>query len=100
LFYLQSITPAFPGEPAPAPPHMAYFVDSVRRLRSMSAGDLGERSVVTGDAEPCIAHLKQVEQAGIAEVILYSHVGLYPHVETMAMMERFAREVMPVFAGT
>jgi hypothetical protein len=69
-------------------------------LQSMSAGDLGERSVVTGDAERCIAHLKQVEEAGIAEVILYFNVGLYPHVETMAMMERFAREVMPAFAGT
>jgi alkanesulfonate monooxygenase SsuD/methylene tetrahydromethanopterin reductase-like flavin-dependent oxidoreductase (luciferase family) len=100
LCYLQSITPAFPGDPATAPPHIAYFVDIVRRLQSMSAGDLGERSVVTGDAERCIAHLKQVEQAGIAEVILYFNVGLYPHVETMAMMERFAREVMPAFAGT
>jgi hypothetical protein len=100
LFYLQSITPAFPSDPATAPPHIAYFVDIVRRLRSMSAGDLGERSVVTGDVERCIAHLKQVERAGIAEVILYFNVGLYPHVETMAMMERFAREVMPAFAGT
>lgn len=97
LFYLQSITPAFPGDPSTAPPHIAYFVDIVRRLRSMSAGDLGERSVVTGDPERCIAHLKQVEQAGIAEVILYFNVGLYPHAETMAMMQRFAREVMPAF---
>jgi len=60
----------------------------------------GERSVVTGDAERCIAHLKQVEQAGIEEVIFYFNVELYPHVETMAMMERFAREVMPAFART
>jgi hypothetical protein len=30
-------------------------------------------------------------------VILYFNVGLYPHGETMAMMERFAREVMPAF---
>jgi alkanesulfonate monooxygenase SsuD/methylene tetrahydromethanopterin reductase-like flavin-dependent oxidoreductase (luciferase family) len=100
LFYLQSITPAFPGDPATAPPHIAYFVDIVHRLQSMSASDLGGRSVVTGDAERCMAHLKQVERAGIAEVILYFNVGLYPHVETMAMMERFAREVMPAFAET
>jgi hypothetical protein len=53
-----------------------------------------------GNAERCIAHLKQVEEAGIEEVILYFNVGLYPHVETMVMMERFAREVMPAFAGT
>jgi hypothetical protein len=55
--------------------------------------------VVTGDAERCVAHLKQVEQAGIVAVILYFNVGLYPHVETMAMLERCAREVMPAFAG-
>jgi alkanesulfonate monooxygenase SsuD/methylene tetrahydromethanopterin reductase-like flavin-dependent oxidoreductase (luciferase family) len=97
LFYLQSVTPAFPGDPDTAPPHIAYFVDIVRRLQAMSPGDLGERSVVTGDAERCIAHLKRVEAAGIAEVILYFNVGLYPHGETMRMMERFAREVMPAF---
>jgi hypothetical protein len=74
--------------------------DIVRRLQSMSAGDLGERSVVTGDAERCNAHLKRVEPAGIAEVILNCNVGLYPHVETMAMMERCAREVLRAFAGT
>jgi hypothetical protein len=32
-----------------------------------------------------------------AEVILYFNMGLYPHVETMGMMERFAREVAPAF---
>jgi hypothetical protein len=61
--------------------------------------DLGERSVVTGDAERCITHLKQMEEAGIEEVILYFNVGLYPHSETMGMMERFAREVLPAFTG-
>ncbi|HSF29465.1 MAG TPA: hypothetical protein VLK82_03195 [Candidatus Tectomicrobia bacterium] len=58
--------------------YFAYFVAIVRRLQSMSARDLGERSVVTGDAERCMAHLKQVEEAGIEEVILYFNVGLCP----------------------
>jgi hypothetical protein len=70
LFYLLSITPAFPGDPATAPPHIAYFVGIVRRLQSMGAGDLGERSVVTRDAERGMAPLKQVEEAEIEEVIL------------------------------
>src|SRR5215475_7519824 len=52
-------------------------------------GCLADAAVVTGDAERCIAHLKQVEQEGIAQVILYFNVGLYPHADTMAMMERF-----------
>ena len=41
-----------------------------------------------------------MEEAGIEEVLLYFNVGLCPHVETMEMMERFARGVMPAFAGT
>jgi len=98
LFYLQSVTPAFPGDPATAPAHIAYFAEIVRRLLSMNPEDLGERSVVTGDAERCIAHLKRVQEAGISEVILYFNVGLYPHVHTMRMMDRFAKEVMPAFA--
>ena len=95
--YLQSVTPAFPGDPATAPPHIAYFVEIVRRLMTMAPSDLGERSVVTGDAERCIKQLKAVEDAGISECILYFNVGLYPHVETMRMMDRFVKEVAPAF---
>ncbi|MPZ14620.1 MAG: LLM class flavin-dependent oxidoreductase [Chloroflexi bacterium] len=98
LMYLKSITPAFPGDPSTAPPHIAYFVDIVRRILAMRPEDLGERSIVTGDAARCVAQLKQVEAAGISEVILYFNVGLYPHAATMKMMERFAREIMPAFA--
>jgi hypothetical protein len=43
----------FPGDPATAPPHIASFVEIVRRLQAMRAGDLGERSVVRGDAARC-----------------------------------------------
>ena len=98
LFYLQSVTPAFPGDPATAPPHIAYFVDIVRTLLAMKPESLGERSVVTGNAERCIAQLKAIEAAGIEEVILYFNVGAYPHADTMRMMDRFATEVAPAFA--
>lgn len=98
LTYLQAITPAFPGDRSTAPPHIAYFVDIVDKLLSMQADDLGERSVVTGDAERCIEILKKTEEAGVSEVILYFNMGLYPHVDTMKMMERFAAEVRPAFA--
>lgn len=97
LNYLQCVTPAFPGDPKTAPPHIAYFVEIVNKLLSMKPSDLGERSVVTGDAERCIAQLEGVQDAGISEVILYFNVGLYPHRETMGMMERFAKEVAPAF---
>ncbi|MDA1036704.1 MAG: LLM class flavin-dependent oxidoreductase [Chloroflexi bacterium] len=97
LFYLQAITPAFPGDIKTAPPHIAYFVDIVNKLLSMKPEDLGDRSVVTGNAEHVTEHLKKVEAAGIEEVILYFNMGAYPHVDTMKMMERFSKEVMPNF---
>ena len=65
----------------------------------MQPHDLGERSIVTGDLEQCLATLKHVEAAGIEEVILYFNFGAYSHTNTRRMMERFAREVMPHFAG-
>jgi alkanesulfonate monooxygenase SsuD/methylene tetrahydromethanopterin reductase-like flavin-dependent oxidoreductase (luciferase family) len=96
--YLHSVLPAFPGDRASAPPHIAYFADIVERLQKMKAEDFGERSVVTGDAETCISVLKKCEAAGIEEVILYFNFGLLNHKDTLKAMERFAREVMPHFS--
>ena len=41
--------------------------------------------------------LKQVEKAGIAEVILYFNYGQKPHALVKEQMERFMREVAPYF---
>lgn len=98
LYYLQAVTPAFPADRSKAPPHIAYFADIVDRLMSMKPSDLGDRSVVTGDAEHCIEVLKACEEGGIAEVILYFNFGGLGHRETIDAMERFAKEVMPHFA--
>ena len=95
--YLHAVLPAFPSDRATAPPHIAYFADIVERLQSMKAEDFGERSIVTGDAEACIATLKKCEAAGIEEVILYFNFGHFSHRETLKSMERFVREVMPHF---
>ncbi|MBI3799150.1 MAG: LLM class flavin-dependent oxidoreductase [Deltaproteobacteria bacterium] len=95
--YLHAVLPAFPGDRATAPPHIAYFADIVARLQNMKAEDFGERSVVTGDPETCIATLKKCEAAGIEEVILYFNFGHFSHTDTLKSMERFAREVMPYF---
>jgi len=76
LYYLQGILPAFPDDRRTAPPHIAYFVDIVERLRAMQPQDLGERSIVTGDLAQCLATLQKAEAAGIAEVILYFNFGL------------------------
>jgi hypothetical protein len=95
---LKSILPAFPSDRETAPPHIAYFVDIVERLQNMQPEQVGERSIVTGDVESCIATLKKCEAAGIEEVILYFNFGHFSHQETLRSMERFAREVMPHFS--
>ncbi|HZP25433.1 MAG TPA: LLM class flavin-dependent oxidoreductase [Dehalococcoidia bacterium] len=101
LYYLQKcVTGAFPKDRAKTPPNYAYLIDITERLMSMHPQDLGERSIITGDPEACIEHLKRVEAAGIEEVILYFNFGAYSHVETMRMMERFAKQVMPHFQET
>lgn len=97
LYYLHSILPAFPEDRATAPPHIAYFVDIVERLKSTKPEQLGERSLVTGDPAACIEILKKCEAAGIEEVILYFNFGNLNHRDTLKSMERFARDVMPHF---
>jgi len=98
LYYLQGIAPAFPGDRSKAPPHIAYFADIVEKIHSMKPQDLGDRSIVTGDSEHCIQILKQCEEGGIDEVIMYFNFGALGHVETLKSMERVAKEVMPHFA--
>lgn len=97
LRYLKSVLPAFPADRDTAPPHIAYFADIVERLQSMQPEQVGERSIVTGDPEACIATLKKCEAAGIEEVILYFNFGHFSHQDTLRSMERFARDVMPHF---
>ncbi|MCL6593615.1 MAG: LLM class flavin-dependent oxidoreductase [Alicyclobacillus sp.] len=97
LKYFHGILPAFPSDPEKAPPHIRYFVDIVHRLQNMRTEDLSERSIINGDAEHCIRVLKEVEAAGIDEVILYFNFGGLPHRETLRAMERFAKEVLPHF---
>jgi len=98
LHYLHSILPVLPGDRSTAPPHIAYFVDIVERLKAMKPSQLGDRSIVTGDVEHCIEVLKRCEEGGLSEVILYFNFGELSHRDTLAAMERFAREVMPHFA--
>jgi alkanesulfonate monooxygenase SsuD/methylene tetrahydromethanopterin reductase-like flavin-dependent oxidoreductase (luciferase family) len=97
LHYLQSVAPAFPSDRSKAPPHIAYFADIVERIRSMTPTDLGDRSIVTGSPDHCIEVLKQCEEAGVDEIILYFNFGELSHLDTLKSMERFAKEVLPHF---
>src|SRR5207245_10793881 len=75
LYYLQGILPAFPDDRRTAPPHIAYFVDIVERLQAMQPGGVGERSMVSGDREQCLATSPEVEDAGLGGLVLYMHCG-------------------------
>ncbi len=100
LKYFHGILPAFPSDVEKAPPHIRYFVDIVHRLKNMKTTDLGEKSIIVGDAEHCVKVLKQCEAAGIEEVILYFNFGGLEHKETMKSMERVAKQVLPHFKNS
>jgi alkanesulfonate monooxygenase SsuD/methylene tetrahydromethanopterin reductase-like flavin-dependent oxidoreductase (luciferase family) len=98
-YYKECVIPAFPGDPATAPPSYRYFIGMVERLQKIKAEDLTENSVLLGSAQQITDTLKKVEAAGFAEVILYFNVGLKPHAQVKEEMDRFMREVAPQFEG-
>jgi alkanesulfonate monooxygenase SsuD/methylene tetrahydromethanopterin reductase-like flavin-dependent oxidoreductase (luciferase family) len=98
-YYRECALPALPGDPKTAPPSYRYFVDMVDRLSKVKPEDLTENSVLLGSPARIIDTVKKVEAAGFDEVILYFNVGLKPHSQVKEEMDRFMRDVAPVFAG-
>jgi alkanesulfonate monooxygenase SsuD/methylene tetrahydromethanopterin reductase-like flavin-dependent oxidoreductase (luciferase family) len=96
--YFHSILPALPSDPATTPRHIAYFVDIVKRLQAMRPEDLTSKSMIFGEPDYCIDHLRQLAGAGIREVILYFNFGCQEHQAVMDNMKFFAREVLPYIA--
>ncbi|HEY5300839.1 MAG TPA: LLM class flavin-dependent oxidoreductase [Acetobacteraceae bacterium] len=97
-YYQECVIPAFPGDPATAPPSYRYFVGMVDRLRKARAEDLSDNAVLLGDAGRITDSLKKVEAAGFDEVILYFNVGLKPHAQVKDEMARFMEQVAPSFS--
>ena len=96
-YYRECVIPAFPGDPATAPPSYRYFIDMVARLQTVKPEDLTENSVLLGSPARMTEVLQQVEAAGFDEVILYFNVGLKPHPQVKDEMARFMAEVAPAF---
>lgn len=96
-YFKDALIAAFPGDPATAPPTYRYFVQIVEKLRSMQAENLTSNSILVGPKEKIVEDLRQVEAAGIAEVILYFNYGLKPHAMVKEQMQRFAEEIAPAF---
>ncbi len=99
-YFRHCVLPAFPKDPAKAPPTMQYFMRIVEILKGMRKEDLGEKSILIGTPERIIETLKRVEAAGIEEVILYFNVGNKPHGMVKDQMSRFMAAVAPAFAAT
>lgn len=97
LKYFTGLVPAFPADPSKAPPNIRYFAEIVEKLKAMTTADLSDKSIIVGDAEYVTEKLKEVEKAGVDEVILYFDFGGLSHNETMKSMERFAKHVLPHF---
>ncbi|MGJ9386248.1 LLM class flavin-dependent oxidoreductase, partial [Salipaludibacillus sp. CF4.18] len=100
LKYFTGLVPAFPGDPSTAPPHIRYFVDIVEKLKTMRTEDLSENSIIVGDANYVTKKLKEVEESGIEEVIIYFDFGGLSHEETLKAMKRFREGVMPHFENS
>jgi alkanesulfonate monooxygenase SsuD/methylene tetrahydromethanopterin reductase-like flavin-dependent oxidoreductase (luciferase family) len=96
-YYRECVIPAFPGDPATAPPSYRYFIGMVERLRSVRPEDLTENSVLIGSPARISDVLRRVQAAGFDEVILYFNVGLKPHAQVKDEMARFMADVAPAF---
>ncbi|MBB6444322.1 LLM class flavin-dependent oxidoreductase [Bacillus benzoevorans] len=97
LKYFTGLVPAFPGDPSKAPKNIQYFVQIIEQLKSITTADLGEKSIIVGNAEYVTQKLKEVEASGVDECILYLDFGGLSHAETMKQMERLAKDVIPHF---
>jgi alkanesulfonate monooxygenase SsuD/methylene tetrahydromethanopterin reductase-like flavin-dependent oxidoreductase (luciferase family) len=96
-YYRECVIPAFPGDPATAPPSYRYFIAMVERLQQVGPEDLTENSVLLGSPARMAEVLRKVQAAGFDEVVLYFNVGLKPHEQVKDEMARFMQQVAPGF---
>lgn len=96
-YFKDALIAAFPADPAKTPPTYRYFLQIVDLLRNMQPENLTSKSILIGPPAKIVEDLKQVEAAGIAEVILYFNYGLKPHAMVKEQMQRFVEEVAPAF---
>ena len=97
-YFQDALIGAFPSDAKTVPPTYRYFLEIVDLLKQMKPESLTAKSVLVGSKQKIIDDLKQVEAAGISEVILYFNYGLKPHAMVKEQMQRFMQEVAPAFA--
>jgi alkanesulfonate monooxygenase SsuD/methylene tetrahydromethanopterin reductase-like flavin-dependent oxidoreductase (luciferase family) len=99
-YFNNCVLPAFHQEPGKTPPTMLYFLKIVEILKNMKKEDLGSKSILLGHPDQIIENLKELESAGIEEVILYFNVGGKPHKMVLDQMNRFMEQIAPHFEGS
>ncbi len=85
---------------AKLPPTMEYYKKIGQALTDITADDLGPHSILVGPPQRIIDTLKNVEDIGIEEVMLYFNYGCKPDAMVREQMDRFMTEVAPAFDGT
>lgn len=98
-YFHDALIAAFPSNPDKMPPTYKYFIEIVDILKNMKPENLTSKSVLVGSTDKIIEDLKQVEAAGISEVILYFNYGLKPHAMVKEQMQRFMTDIAPAFDG-
>ncbi len=98
-YFKECLVGAFPTDPKTVPPTLKYFLNIVDILDNMKKENLTSKSILVGSPQKVIDDLKEIEAAGISEVIMYFNYGLKPHNMVIEMMDRFTAEVMPAFEG-
>lgn len=98
-YFQHCALPAFTGDPSKLPPTMQYFVKIIDILKNMDAKDLSDKSILLGSAEKVTEKLKEIEEDGMDEVILYFNVGNKDKEIVKEQMHIFMDEVAPHFDG-
>ena len=98
-YFQNCVLRAFPDDPSKMPPTMHYFMKINEVLRNTKKEDLSDRSILIGPPSKIIDSLKNIEAAGIDEVILYFNVGRKPHEMVKEQMHRFTEEIAPAFTS-
>ncbi|MDB5407689.1 MAG: hypothetical protein JWL84_2601 [Rhodospirillales bacterium] len=99
-YFKDALIAAFPSDIKTVPPTLKYFLGIVDLLRNMKAENLTSKSILLGGPQKIIDDLKEIEAAGISEVILYFNYGLKPYDMVISQMDRFVADIMPAFAGS
>ncbi len=96
-YFENAVIPAITQTPGKTPPTMLYFNKIVDTLKGMRKEDLTDKSILLGPPAQIVDTLKQVEAAGIEEVILYFNVGGKPHAMVLEQMDKFMATIAPAF---